>query len=140
MPVRPLPPPARRGVVVAGSRFQAAPPSGDAQEQTFASAAPARLDDLGVRKGPGYSLDALGTRELKFELGIDAQRRESPVLGRTSNSVLGRETVDGSGDRACGQWLHHAFRRRSIITTIARATSPAGRGQPGEPRRAGRSR
>ena len=26
-------------------------------------------------------------------------------------------------DRACGQWLPHAFRRRSIITTIARATS-----------------
>ena len=26
-------------------------------------------------------------------------------------------------DRACGQWIPHAFRRRSIITTIAHATS-----------------
>ena len=41
----------------------------------------------------GYSLGALGTEGLKFELGVDAQRRESPALGGTSNSVLGRATV-----------------------------------------------
>ena len=38
----------------------------------------------------GYGLGVLNRGGLTFELGVDAQRRESPVLGGTSNGVLGR--------------------------------------------------
>ena len=41
----------------------------------------------------GYSLGVLDGGSLRFELGVDAQRRESPMLGGTSNGVLGRATV-----------------------------------------------
>ena len=41
----------------------------------------------------GYSLGALELGGRTFELGIDAQRRESPMLGRTDNGVLGRATL-----------------------------------------------
>ena len=51
----------------------------------------------------GYSLGALGTEGLKFKLGVDAQRWESPALGGTSNSVLGRAapTAVRRSSRAC---------------------------------------
>ena len=38
----------------------------------------------------GYGLGVLNRGGLTFELGVDAQRRESPVLGGASNGVLGR--------------------------------------------------
>ena len=41
----------------------------------------------------GYGLGVLDRESLTFELGVDAQRRTSPLLGCTSNGVLGRATV-----------------------------------------------
>ena len=41
----------------------------------------------------GYGLGILERESLTFELGVDAQRRTSPLLGGTSNGVLGRATV-----------------------------------------------
>ena len=41
----------------------------------------------------GYSLGALGGQGTQFELGVDAQRQESPMLGGASNGLLGRATV-----------------------------------------------
>ena len=41
----------------------------------------------------GYSLGALGGEGTTFELGVDAQRRESPMLGGTSNGVLSRASL-----------------------------------------------
>ena len=41
----------------------------------------------------GYGLGVLEQRSLNFELGVDAQRRESPIEGGTSNGFLGRATV-----------------------------------------------
>ena len=41
----------------------------------------------------GYGLRVLETGSLNFELGVDAQWRESPMLGGTSNGVLGRAAV-----------------------------------------------
>ena len=38
----------------------------------------------------GYGLGVLNRGGMTFELGVDAQRRESPVLGGASNGVLGR--------------------------------------------------
>ena len=37
----------------------------------------------------GYSPGALGGEGAKFELGVDAQRQESPMLDGTSDAVLG---------------------------------------------------
>ena len=36
---------------------------------------------------------SLGREGTQFELGVDAERRESPLLGGASNGVLGRATV-----------------------------------------------
>ena len=41
----------------------------------------------------GYSLGVLEASDMRFELGVDAQRRESPMRGGASNGVLGRATV-----------------------------------------------
>ena len=41
----------------------------------------------------GYGLGLLDRESLAFELGVEAQRRNSPMLGGTSNGVLGRVTV-----------------------------------------------
>jgi hypothetical protein len=41
----------------------------------------------------GYGLGVLNAGGLRFELGVDAQRRESPVLGGASNGVVGRVAV-----------------------------------------------
>ena len=41
----------------------------------------------------GYGLGVLDRGSLMFELGVDAQRRENPMQGDTSNGVLGRATV-----------------------------------------------
>ena len=41
----------------------------------------------------GYRLGALGAEDLDFELGVEAQRRESPMLDGSDVGVLGRATV-----------------------------------------------
>ena len=41
----------------------------------------------------GYGLGVLDRDSLTVELGVDAQRRTSPLLGGTSNGVVGRATV-----------------------------------------------
>ena len=41
----------------------------------------------------GYGLGVLNRESLNFEVGVDAQRRESPMLGGTDNGVLGRATL-----------------------------------------------
>ena len=41
----------------------------------------------------GYGMTLLEKNELGVELGVDAQRRESPAAGGTDNGVLGRATV-----------------------------------------------
>ena len=41
----------------------------------------------------GYGLGVLNRESLNFELGVDAQRRESPMQGTTSSGVRGRVTV-----------------------------------------------
>ena len=41
----------------------------------------------------GYGLGVLDRASLNFELGVEAQRRESPLLGGTSNGMLGRASL-----------------------------------------------
>ena len=41
----------------------------------------------------GYGLGVLEQRSLNFELGVDAQRRESPMHGEASNGFLGRASL-----------------------------------------------
>ena len=41
----------------------------------------------------GYGLGVLDRENLNVELGVDAQRRESPMLGGTSNGVLGQASL-----------------------------------------------
>ena len=41
----------------------------------------------------GYSLGLVNSEELRLELGVDAQRRESPQMGGVSKGVLGRATI-----------------------------------------------
>ncbi len=41
----------------------------------------------------GYGLGLLDRQSLAFELGVEAQRRNSPMLGGTSNGMLGRATL-----------------------------------------------
>ena len=41
----------------------------------------------------GYGLGVLDRESLNFELGVEAQRRNSPMLRGTSNGVLGRATL-----------------------------------------------
>ena len=41
----------------------------------------------------GYGLGVLERESLNFELGVDAHRRESPMIGGTDNAFLGRATL-----------------------------------------------
>ena len=41
----------------------------------------------------GYRLGALGSAGTAFELGVDAQRRESPLQGGTDHGALARGTL-----------------------------------------------
>ena len=41
----------------------------------------------------GYSLGLLDSRDLQVDVGVDAQRRESPMEGGTSDGFLGRATI-----------------------------------------------
>ena len=52
-----------------------------------------RTSGMGRDYRLGYGLGVLNAGGLRFELGVDAQRRESPVLGGASNGVVGRATV-----------------------------------------------
>ena len=40
-----------------------------------------------------YGLGVLEQGKVNFELGVDAQRRESPAQGEASNGVMGRATL-----------------------------------------------
>ncbi len=41
----------------------------------------------------GYGLGVLDQGKVNFELGVDAQRRESPAEGGASNGFMGRATL-----------------------------------------------
>ena len=41
----------------------------------------------------GYGLGVLDRSDVNFELGVDAQRRESPMHGEASNGFMGRGTL-----------------------------------------------
>ena len=41
----------------------------------------------------GYGLGVLDRANVNFELGVDAQRRESPMLDGADNGFLGRATL-----------------------------------------------
>ena len=41
----------------------------------------------------GYGLGVLDRGNVNFELGVDAQRRESTMRGEASNGFLGRATL-----------------------------------------------
>ena len=41
----------------------------------------------------GYSLGLLDSQDLRVDVGVDAQRRESPMEGGTSDGFLGRATI-----------------------------------------------
>ena len=41
----------------------------------------------------GYGLGVVDRESLNFELGVDARRRESPMLGGTDKGFLGRATL-----------------------------------------------
>ena len=49
--------------------------------------------DYGRDYRVGYALGVLENEGLTFQLGFDAQRRESPMLGGASNGLLGRASV-----------------------------------------------
>ena len=54
------------------------------------------LNQLGGMAGghrAGYSLGLLNRERLHFELGVDVQRRESPLLNGTDHGVLARGTM-----------------------------------------------
>ena len=55
---------------------------------------------VGLRTSPygrdyqvGYGLGVLEQGKLNFELGVDAQRRESPAEGGVSNGFMGHATI-----------------------------------------------
>ena len=52
-----------------------------------------RTSGMGRDYRLGYGLGVLNAGGLRFELGVDAQRRESPLAGGASNGVVGRTTV-----------------------------------------------
>ena len=52
-----------------------------------------RTSGMGRDYRLGYGLGVLNAGGLRFELGVDAQRRESPLAGGASNGVVGRATV-----------------------------------------------
>ena len=52
-----------------------------------------RTSEYGQDYRVGYGLGVLDRESRTFELGVDAQRRTSPLLGGTSNGVLGRATL-----------------------------------------------
>ena len=41
----------------------------------------------------GYGLGVLNRESLNLQFGVEAQRRNSPMLGAASNGVLGQATV-----------------------------------------------
>ena len=46
----------------------------------------------------GYALGVLGSQSLQLEVGIDAQRRESPQAGGVSNGLLDRARIVQGGE------------------------------------------
>ena len=64
-----------------GNRFVGTPPVG------FSTS------EYGRSYRVGYGLGVLERESLNFELGVDAHRRESPMIGGTDNTFLGRATL-----------------------------------------------
>ena len=64
-----------------GSRFVGTPRAG------------VRTSEYGRDYRLGYSLGMLGGEDLDFELGVDAQRRETPIANGTDHGVLARATM-----------------------------------------------
>ena len=56
----------------------------------------------------GYGLGVLDRESLAFELGVEAQRRNSPLLGGTSNGMLG-------GPRSGGRSADTRARQRALV-------------------------
>ena len=52
-----------------------------------------RTSEMGRDYRLGYGLGVLNRGGLRFDLGVDAQRRESPLANGTSNGVMGRATL-----------------------------------------------
>ena len=52
-----------------------------------------RTSEYGRDYRLGYSLGVLNRERLAFELGVEAQRRESPMVGGTDSGVLGQATL-----------------------------------------------
>ncbi len=52
-----------------------------------------RTSEYGRDYRLGYSLGALGGEGTKFELGVDAQRRERALQGGTDHGALARATM-----------------------------------------------
>ena len=79
-----------------GLRGRGQPAGGGARLRAAGRPPPGR--DTAGRAGRdyrlGYTLGALGGAGTRVELGVDAQRRESPMLGGASTGGLGRATVD----------------------------------------------
>ena len=52
-----------------------------------------RMSEYGRDYRLGYGLGVLNRERLAFELGVEAQRRESPMVGGTDSGVLGQATL-----------------------------------------------
>ena len=52
-----------------------------------------RTSEMGRDYRLGYGLGVLNRGGLRFDLGVDAQRRESPLANGTSKGVMGRATL-----------------------------------------------
>ena len=70
-----------------------------APEIRFVMESAARQPDVPAPEGLagtyrfGYGLGVLEQGKVNFELGVDAQRRESATAGGASNGLLGRATL-----------------------------------------------
>ena len=67
----------------------------------------------------GYGLGLLNQGSLSLELGIDAQRRESPLPGAASNGVLGRAHIGLVDGAPRARWPLRAFNTRAGSTAVA---------------------
>ena len=52
-----------------------------------------RMSEYGRDYRLGYGLGVLNRERLAFELGVEAQRGESPMVGGTDSGVLGQATL-----------------------------------------------
>ena len=52
-----------------------------------------RTSEYGRDFRMGYALGLLESRDLRFDVGVDAQRRENAQMGGADNGVLGRVSI-----------------------------------------------